>query len=151
MIYIDRIYDTQLPEIVVGELWDYLKDDSEIYPEDYQVPMDEDHRWYVSIEDNEVIGVYYVHRVNHITWQIHTHVRKKHWGSGKTVPHAKAIVEFVFNETGAHKLIATIPESAPQVLDYAKHTGFIEEGRRTSSYMKDGKIYDEILLGITRK
>jgi RimJ/RimL family protein N-acetyltransferase len=102
----------------------------------------------VSRQDGEVVGVYWLRRLNNITWEIHTNVRLKHWGTGLALPHAKASLRFIFEESGAKKIVANIPLSSKPVLDYAEAVGFRREGVRQDSFQLDGTVYDEIYLGI---
>lgn len=150
MIQVDRLHNNLVPNAVVRELWDYLSDDSPIEPWEFDARVDETSRWYASWEDAELLGVYWARQLNHVTWEIHTNVRLAWWGSGKTVPHAKATLQFIFDDTGAHKMNAIIPETATHVLRYAKEVGFVEEGRSKESLMKNGKLQDQIYLGITK-
>jgi len=151
MITVTRLESPELPEEVVKELWDYLKDDAELSKDEYTARLDDNSRWYVSGEDDEVVGVYWLRKLNHVTWEIHTNVRMKFWGTGKALPHAKTALDFIFDESGARKIVATIPETAPHVLAYAKQVGFTEEGRMTGSFLKDDILYDQIHLGITHR
>jgi RimJ/RimL family protein N-acetyltransferase len=149
-VVVGRIYEPELPELVVRELWEHLRDDSDIRPEEYEARIDDDSRWYVAIIGDDVFGVYWAHRINHITWQIHANVRKRYWGSEDTVPTSIEILDYVFKDTGASKLISIIPKSSPHVLRHAKVVGFKQEGCRVKSFQKDGELYDEIYLALTK-
>jgi RimJ/RimL family protein N-acetyltransferase len=144
---IGRIYDPAIVQLVVKELWDVLSDDSDIQPEDYEPRFDNDSRWYVSVEDDDVIGVYWLRRINHITWEAHTNIRKKYWGTGKAIPHATKVLELMFEDSGAEKIIAVIPEPYTQVTEFVEKLGFTQEGRRTQSFRKNGETYDELYYG----
>ena len=43
-----------------------------------------------------------------------------------------------------------IPSDRPELVNFAKHHGFIEEGINRDSVMKEGKIMNIIQLGITK-
>lgn len=115
---------------------------------DWEPRIDDESRWYVSHEDNDVVGVYWARKVNHVTWEVHTNVRREYWGSGKGLPHSSAALDHIIQDTGARKIIACIPESSPQVLKVADALGFKREGRREKSFQKDGVLYDEIYFGL---
>ena len=148
-----RTYDADIISLVIRELWDALSDDATEYsdPSDFVPRIDEDSRWYISVEDNDVVGVYWLRRLNHITWEGHVNVRPKYWASGKSLPHAQAVLEFMWEDSGAEKIVATIPDSSKQVVKFIQTLGFTKEGRRTDSFQKNGKLYDELYFGITLK
>jgi hypothetical protein len=56
-----------------------------------------------------------------------------------------------FLETGKNKIIVQIPSDRPELVNFAKHHGFIEEGINRESVMKQGKIMNIIQLGITKR
>ena len=49
------------------------------------------------------------------------------------------------------KINVTIPENQVKVINFAKKVGFKKEGLNRDSYLKDGKLYGQQNLGITRK
>lgn len=138
-----------IANFVVRELWDYLRDDTTMSPEDFHAFLDDDARWYVSWEDGDIVGVYYAHRINTATWEVHTHVRPKFWGSGKGLSHSRAGLDAIIADTRALKIIATIPASAGPVLQVAESLGFEREGRRKESFLRDGILHDEIIFGLS--
>ena len=147
-IKVNRIDWPEIIKLVIGELWEHLRDDSDVSKEDFDPRIDEDSRWYVSVEDDDVVGVYWLRRINHITWEGHVNIRPKYWASGKSLPHAQKVLQFMWEDSGAEKIIAIIPDSSPRVIDFIQELGFNIEGRRIDSYRKDGETYDEIYFGI---
>lgn len=148
---IKRVRDPRIIDAVVTELWDVIIDDSVVNSEDLAPAINEDHRWYATYgEDGDLVSLWYAHRLNHITWQIHTHFRKKYWGKDLAVPHSKLALKKIWVNTNAKKLYALVPEFAKPVLRLAKATGFKQEGRQKLSYQKNDKIYDQIHLGQLR-
>jgi RimJ/RimL family protein N-acetyltransferase len=149
-IQVCRLYEPDVPRAVIRELWDYLSDDSDASPDDFEPRLDESSRWYVSIEDDEIVGVYWLRRINHLTWEAHTNIRKQYWGTDKGLPHTKEALRVSAIDTEAEKIITIVPEFCKQVLALTEKLGFELEGRRVGSFQKNGKTFDEIYLGISR-
>ena len=48
------------------------------------------------------------------------------------------------------KLVAQVPVIYPNVIKFTEMAGFQQEGTNRASYRKNGALYDQIWLGITR-
>lgn len=136
---------------VIGEVWEFIKDDSPEELSNWLPRLTDDSRWYISTEDDEVVGAFWMRRVNAITWEAHANVRPKFWGDKKGTAHCKAAIEEMMFDTQAEKIIALIPDSSPEVQRMAEAIGFKREGRQVRSFLKNGEYYDQIHYGITRK
>ncbi len=151
MINIGRVSEASLPSLVMGEVWDYLTDDSGLKFEDYEPRIDDDSRWYVSVADDfEVVGAFWCRRVNLVTWEAHANIRPKFWGDKNGTKHCQAAIDLMFEDTGGLKMIALIADCFPHVQQMAEAIGFEREGVQTLSWKRDGKLYDQIHYGINR-
>jgi RimJ/RimL family protein N-acetyltransferase len=150
-IKVSRVEKPEIVKLVIGELWDNLIDDSDVTKGDFDPRMDDSSRWYSSTETGDVVGVYWLRRINHITWEGHVNIRPKYWGSGLSLPHAQKVLQYMWEDSGAEKIVATIPDESPHVIDFILKLGFNIEGRRTNSYRKGGKTYDEVYFGIQQE
>ena len=106
--------------------------------------------WLV-MRDETVIAVYQLERVNAIMLQIHANVlpehRKKH--SKDT---GRAALDWILdNLPEIHKIVAYIPVIYPNVRDFTASFGFQIEGVLTQSYLKNGVVHDQWVMGITRQ
>lgn len=135
---------------MMEEAWETVIDDSPISFDDYEAPIDEDNRWYGSYEGDDLVSLFYVHRLNLITWQLHIQFRPEYWGKGISTAHGKAQMDFIWEDTGCKKIYALVPAYATYVLDLAKRYGFKQEGRTKRSFQKDGVIHDQIHIGVYR-
>ena len=105
----------------------------------------------MATDGEEVVAVFWFRQVNSITWEAHTNVRPKYWGDSRGTEMTKQGLEVALADTGAKKLIALIPENCPEVMKACEGIGFRQEGRQTESWLKDGKLHDQIHYGLTRK
>jgi RimJ/RimL family protein N-acetyltransferase len=150
VVTVKRIYDDRIVRAVMEEMIDVILDDTPVDPETASIPFSDDHRWYATYEDAELVSIWYVHRLNLITWQLHIHFRPKWWGTGVSTPHARAAMKKVWTNTKAKKLYASVPDYATPVLNLAKRTGWKQEGRMKNSWQKGGEVYDQIHIGVYR-
>jgi RimJ/RimL family protein N-acetyltransferase len=147
---IARVQDARVVMAVMKEAWEIVKDDSPVSFEDYNAPLDENNRWYASYEDDQLVALFYVHRLNLITWQLHIQFRPQYWGKDMSTAHSKALLDYIWKDTECKKLYAIVPAYADYVLKLAKRVGFKQEGRTKKSFQKNGVIHDQIHIGVYR-
>lgn len=107
--------------------------------------------WVLIIVDDDVIGTYNLHPHNSITCEIHAHIlpefRKQYsMESGKCI--LKWLLEFA---PMYKKLIAQVPECHQNVVNFCLAQGFKQEGVNRLSYQKNGKIINQVMLGMTKQ
>ena len=105
---------------------------------------------WVKIEvENELIGVCNFHVINKVTIKGHIHILKK-YRLEHSLNAAKYIYGWLLNNCKFLKLIVEIPSCHINVMKYCKAIGFSLEGINRLSYLKNGEVLDQALLGITR-
>lgn len=87
---------------------------------------------------------------NGITWEIHYNVLKA--GRGEEIRNITPdILRYAFTKIkNCKKLICVIGAMHKNVVDFAVSMGMKHEGRLKGSLQKDGKLYDEIILGMRK-
>ena len=140
---LERLYDVQLCQAVVHELWDDVSEDGAKQP----FWPDVVNEFWIGIFEDRLSGIYRIHAINGVTWQIHALMvdRTNSKESGKR------ILEWFYNEDIGHKLIAEIPVIYEHVYHFTKKQGFKDEGVNRKSFMKNGELVDTYRLGITRE
>jgi len=101
------------------------------------------------LDGADVAGVFMVHRHTSSIYEVHTCILPKYWG--RSIEAARALIAWVFDNTGCRKLITLVPENNRHALALAKNAGMQEQGCITQSYLKGGKMLDQIILGIGRR
>lgn len=72
-------------------------------------------------------------------------------GKGYGVDTINTIMSYAFDELGLHRLDgAMISYNEVSLHVYINKCGWVEEGRRTDWYFREGRRWDKILVGITR-
>lgn len=131
-------------------IYPHISDDG--LPEaEYFQPNESDEIYYLLvIDDNGLIhGLYLLHAMNYITYEIHTCLLRSCRGKMADIA-AKEVLKWISLRTLCLKVITHVPENNKPALAYAKRAGMIIEGMNRDSFLKNGKLYNQILLGITR-
>jgi len=104
--------------------------------------------WLLVIREDDVIGVIFCEQDNSVTMRIHPYMIKEY----------RYLVRYMmkcfynwFLTTNALKLIVSIPSFYKKMYNSALKTGFTLEGVNRKSYLKDGVLYDQWTLGMTRE
>lgn len=147
MIIASRTYNSNLVrEILLDpEINERISDDSHA---DIDIDVNKD-CWVKMEVEGDLVGVYRLHALNRWTVQIHAHVFAKH-RDNHAFDTGKAILRWFIDTTDYLKIVAEIPECYPDVVKFTQKFGFRIEGFNRQSRMKEGKLIDQIWLGITR-
>ena len=106
--------------------------------------------WLVMKDGSDVVALYQVERLNGITAQIHANVLPQ-YRKIRSKETGRLALDWVMEHLpDIHKLIAVVPVIYPNVRDFTCSFGFREEGLNRESYLKNGEIHDQWILGITR-
>lgn len=146
----ERTFNKSLVRDILTEpaIWATIAEDGQV-TEKYEPDLEAE-CWLEIKANDSVVGVYRVHVLNSVLLQIHAHVlpeyRKYHsYGTGFNA--LKWIYE---NAPEYKKVIAIIPFCFENVKEFTCQFGFQVEGVNRQSYMKNGQLHDQWLLGITR-
>lgn len=150
MIKATRTYDHELIKSIMTSrgLWETVAEDGHL-PDDFTCDTDSE-CWLLMTSGDDVVGLYNIHGINAVTCEIHAQVIPKHrerhsYGTGR------AALEWIFNEAPEYKkVIAQIPVVFENVKNFTCQFGFQVEGVNRLSYLKDGAVVDQWLLGMTR-
>lgn len=129
-------------------IWAQLTE-SDIDPNEFYPEMKPISFWMVA-ETDEICGIMLVLAENTATTLIHPYMLEKHKGKGYYM--IKAFFEWYLRNAKeeANKINAKIPAFNKAGRKVALKVGFKDEGVDRQSYLRDGKLYDQYLLGITR-
>ena len=106
--------------------------------------------WLLMKSGETEVGLYQIERINGITAQIHANVLPEHRKPHSKATGTAALDWVMMHLPEIHKIIAVIPVLYPNVRDFTLSFGFQVEGVNRQSYLKNGTIHDQWILGITR-
>lgn len=145
----NRTFDTDLIKDIMIELWDTVAEDG-VKPGEYKPNVD-DECWVEMLVGDKCIGVYRVHALNSATLQIHAQILPEYRKEYSKATGRRILSWISENaEDNYQKVVAEVPTIYPNVIKFVIANGFKLEGVNRLSYRKDGVLYDQCLMGITR-
>lgn len=146
----ERTFDRDLIKSVItrSDMWSTVAEDGQ-NPDEW-VPDVDGQCWLYMEDEGQMIGLYNIHAHNSITVEIHAHVlpecRKTH--SRET---GLSVLNWIYTKHPEYKkVVARIPFIFENVKNFTCSFGFKVEGVNRQSYLKNGDIVDQWMLGITR-
>lgn len=119
-------------------------------PRDGFEPFKEDAIWYVKVlDDKELLGIFMFHPDNAICWQVHTCLLPHAWGARAKLA-GRGVVRWIFANSQCQRIVTVVPAGNRLALKFAGECGMELYGCNPGSFMKDGKLVDQILLGISK-
>lgn len=127
-----------------------VKDDvSDDYSSDKQFSeLPQNTKWLAVMHENQIHGIYALVPMNAVTVEIHTCLLPSMRGKDALCV-ANLLMQHIF--TSYQKAISHIPEYNKKAKLYALRVGFQIEGINRSSFLKNGKLLDQYLVGMTRE
>lgn len=150
-IAISRTFDGELVRQVMThpQIWPHISDDGTAPVEEWR-PADPTAVLYMVARDGEeVLGLWMLLPQNSITWEIHTCLLPNAWGP-RARQAAKMMAEWIWANTPCRRLVTTVPEPNQLAKRFAVRAGMQEYGRNPASFLKNGVLHDQVLLGISR-
>lgn len=148
----ERTYDWTLVKSIATfpKIWSSISDDFSPQPEDWQ-PEEDERVWYVIAKSDggSVLGMFIFYPENPICWRSHVCMLPESWGS-QAHSACREVFEWLWEKTSCLRIIGTIPEWNRQALAFAVRCGMEKFGINTKSMQKGGKLFDQILLGISK-
>lgn len=143
----ERIHDPELVKSVLlhPDIFATIAEDA---ADDFEPDM-EGSIWLAMLAPN-LVGLYQIERLNGITAQLHANVLPESRKAHSKATGWAALDWVMENLPDIHKLIAVVPVIYPNVKAFTCSFGFREEGVNRESYLKNGEIHDQWILGITR-
>jgi len=150
-ITFQRTIDFVLVKSIVThpKVYRHLGDDFSPPPEKWE-PNRHESVWYVLVLEGEaVLGVFMLVPLNTICYEIHAALLPVAWGEkGQRV--AEGITVWVWANTPCRRLVGNVLPYNRAVLRFTQAMGMTVFGCNTRSYLKHGRLRDQIMLGISR-
>jgi RimJ/RimL family protein N-acetyltransferase len=97
----------------------------------------------------ELIGCFILHKLSKVTLGCHVQVLPE-YRAEHAEEFGRAVIEWTWENTDAHKIVAEIPFLYPNVRRFAERMGFEVEGINRGSLMKGGLLIDQWHMGLRR-
>jgi RimJ/RimL family protein N-acetyltransferase len=156
VIWFERSIDYELIRSIIThpKLWPYLSDDNSPAPEDWQ-PIRHEALWYVVVREietdaaGELLGLWMFVPQNSICWEIHTALLPSAWGERGQLA-SRLLAGWLWKNTPCRRVVTNVPASNGLALHFAHQAGMKIYGINEASYLKGGKLLDQICLGLTK-
>ena len=126
-----------------------VSDDFSPKREDF-VPIEHPGIWYVLVSDGEeLLGVFTFIPQNAVCWEVHTCLLPNAWGE-RAKDAGRGVIQWIWDNTPCLRIVTNVPRYNRLALGFALQSGLKQFGNNSRSYMKKGKLHDQILLGISR-
>lgn len=147
-VIIERTHDSELVKRVCFDpaVWETIAEDG-ISQDEFEPDMNE---CWLTVDDGQLIGLYNLHPINSVTLQIHPMILPQFRGS-LAYESGKQVLKWIVENTDYQKVFCFIPEIYRNVILFAMRCGLAKEGKNRRSHVKNGKIHDMVMLGITRQ
>lgn len=146
---VTRTHDMELVASIMRNpaIWPHIHEDGVTEPE----PVDHDALyWMLATQDQTVVGAFLVHAMSSVCYQMHTMILPEYWGAVANSA-SRALLAWAFTETDCRKMITNVPAYNRVALRFAKLNGGQQEGVNRQSFMRNGVLHDQIVLGITKQ
>lgn len=131
------------------EVYPHVSDDGSVSAEEYQ-PIENEQIIYLAVGDGaEPLGMFILIPQNAACVEVHTCLTKPLWG--RSFDAARLLVDWVWQNTGYARLVTNVPSYNRLAYRLAKKAGMTVFGINHASYLKRGKLYNQVLLGISRE
>lgn len=150
-IRLERTTDVELIKRVVTDpaVYPHASDDYSPSPAAWE-PLVDDCIWYVKASDgDELLGLWMFHPENAICWKVHTCLLPNAYGARAKVA-AKMMAEWLWDHTPCQRLVTDVPAFNRLAFHFARRAGMEQFGVNPKSFMKNGQLHDQILLGMSR-
>jgi RimJ/RimL family protein N-acetyltransferase len=127
-------------------IWPHIHEDGTEEPD----PLDHDGFHWLLVSDGAPAGVFLAHARGSACWEVHTCLLPRIWGAGAAGA-ARLLLEHLFTAVGCLKVVTNVPAYNRPALRFAKASGMQVEGINRASFLRNGVLEDQIMLGITRK
>lgn len=145
---LDRTHDMGLVRAVLAHpaIWPHIHDDGVKEP----APVDHASLYWMLVTNPDVAGVFLLHPHNTATYEVHTCLLPVIWGA-QAKEAAQLCRAWMFTHTPCQKLITHVPAYNAVALRFARQCGFTVEGLNRKSFLRNGVLLDQHVLGLTKE
>jgi RimJ/RimL family protein N-acetyltransferase len=145
---IARTHDMELVRAILSHpaIWPHISDDSVTEPS----PVDLDGIFWLLVDDGAPAGVFLLHAHNSACYEVHTCLLPRLWGA-QAAQATMLCREWMFENTPCQKLVTNVPADNLLALRFAKRCGMTQEGVNRKSFLKQGRLLDQHVLGLTKE
>lgn len=154
-IRFERSFDYELIRRILThpKLYPHLSDDFSPPPEEYR-PQEHPAIWYVIVRDEDdtgenLLGLWMFVPTNGCCWEVHTALLPCAWGERGQIA-SLMLPGWIWEHTDCRRIITNVPATNRLALHFALKAGMKIFGTNQASFLKNGVLYNQTMLGISR-
>lgn len=150
-LIVERTKDYNLIRTIVThpKLYPHLCDDFSPPPEKFE-PVQNDSYVYLLVRDgDDLMGFFGLQPHTTTIWEVHTCLLPGAWGDRGKIA-AEMGRQWVWDNLPCIRLITNVPTYNRLAMRFAKAAGMMEFGTNPDSYVRGGKVYPMVMLGVSR-
>jgi hypothetical protein len=131
------------------EIWDSMADDGAMPPECFQPQLGGSAIYLGAWDDDEYLGLFQIYLQNHICCNADVSMLPT-CGGFRALKAYKMGCEWLWQNTNFRRIVSINPSCNKLGLKFAKLAGFVEFGLNPNAWLKNGQLFDLVLLGVDR-
>jgi RimJ/RimL family protein N-acetyltransferase len=148
----ERTRDLELVRSILTHprVYPWISDDGCPPAEEFQ-PIDHPSVWYVVVREQLsglLLGLFMFVPQNAVCWEVHTCLLPAAWGKPAAAAAAGAS-HWMGERTPCRRIVTSVPSYNRLALRFARAAGMKQFGVNPASYLKTGKLHDQVLLGLS--
>lgn len=143
-----RTFDEQYVSACYAAIWNKIADDFSIDQTLFFPDMSRNNYWLVPYDEDRALGVFLLRRMSDIQYEAHIVLLPCALGLASKA--ARHVVRWMFDNTRCERIIGCIPVYNRLAINVAHNAGLSDFGINEKSFMKNGKLWDQVFLGISR-
>jgi len=124
-------------------------DDFSPRPNQWKVAQREDLIYLLAREDSQVLGFCAFIPVNGVTFESHLCFLQCAYGP-KAAAAFEQMLRWMWAGTRAERICGAVPDYNRRAIKFSERAGFEQYGRNLACWMKNGRLHDMVLRGISR-
>jgi len=148
MFLVSRTFDEALIYDCIVASWKHVSDDGSPRADLYFPDIGQHNYWLTVHLHGEFLGIFLASPHGTACKEVHAALLPN--ARGYAVGAAKQAIKWMFNNTECARLIAWIPAYNRLAVNMARKSGMTVCGVNNKSFLKDGALHDEVLLGISK-
>ena len=142
-------YEIIRETITNPRIYRWLTDDTSPEREQFK-PIESDLIWYIgAYRDGKYLGLWMFVPQNGICWEVHTCLLPQAWGESAMA--AKELANWIWVNTPCQRIITNVPTYNKLARILAVNTGFKQFGINEKSFLKNGTLHDQLVLGLSKE
>ncbi len=143
--------DTELIQAIMAHpaVYIWISDDASLPREMFSPVMGKHILYLLCFDEKELLGLWMFVQINAVTLEVHTCLLPTcKIGKGRIA--AKEAAEWIWDHTSCERIITNVPEFNRAARKFAKAAGMVAFGFNPLSFLKNGALYGQLMLGISR-